>query len=459
MQAKIDQGMKIALFGLLVFALLAVQRPAIGASPGFFRTVSRDGRWDLIGPDGNNVISKGVCSVSLDNDFLSNGNRSPYAEAALAKYGNAGQWRLATAKRLQGWGFNTVGAWSDPRMEEPMDGSRLAATVNVGLGFQFHEKMNPGANLWQQKGFPDVFDPQFGTFCIQTARRICSARRNDRHLLGWFTDNELGWGELWRGPGEELLVRFLNMPHASPGRRAAFAMLRRRYGAIARFNAAWQVKFSSWEEAARAKEIASPPGIDRRKSPDAPFVADCNAFLAEAADRYFKTVREAILAADPNHLLLGCRFGYVPEKPVLEAAARWMDVLSCNVYREDPSRDLARYADVRKPILIGEFYFRATDSGLPNRNAGPPTVATQEDRAAGFEKYVRAALRFPEVIGYHWFQYADHPAEGRFDGENSNCGLVTIEDRPYDILVQRMIRINAMAEELHKASSRKPGAP
>jgi len=56
--------------------------------------------------------------------------------------------------------------------------------------------------------------------------------------------------------------------------------------------------------------------------------------------------------------------------------------------------------------------------------------------------------RKPSVVGYHWFEHADQPAEGRFDGENSNYGTVTIEDNPYLELTETMTMINAAAEQL-----------
>ena len=56
-------------------------------------------------------------------------------------------------------------------------------------------------------------------------------------------------------------------------------------------------------------------------------------------------------------------------------------------------------------------------------------MATQAERADAFRRYATAALRHPSIVGYHWFEHADQPAEGRFDGENSNFGTVTIEDR------------------------------
>jgi len=79
-------------------------------------------------------------------------------------------------------------------------------------------------------------------------------------------------------------------------------------------------------------------------------------------------------------------------------------------------------------------------------------VASQLERAQCFERYVTAALRKPAVVGYHWFEHADQPAEGRFDGENSNFGTVTIEDNVYAELTETMTRVNAAAEQIHAAA-------
>ena len=45
--------------------------------------------------------------------------------------------------------------------------------------------------------------------------------------------------------------------------------------------------------------------------------------------------------------------------------------------------------------------------------------------------------------------HADQPAEGRFDGEDSNFGMVTIEDNVYAELTDTMTRVNAAAEQIH----------
>jgi len=79
-------------------------------------------------------------------------------------------------------------------------------------------------------------------------------------------------------------------------------------------------------------------------------------------------------------------------------------------------------------------------------------VPTQRDRADRFEEYVTALMRLPFMVGFHWFEFCDEPAEGRFDGENSNYGLVNIKDEPWEVLVERMARVNPTLEALHASA-------
>jgi hypothetical protein len=102
-----------------------------------------------------------------------------------------------------------------------------------------------------------------------------------------------------------------------------------------------------------------------------------------------------------------------------------------------------------RPCLIGEFSFRGADSGLPNTNGAGPLVASQADRATSFRHYINAAMRKPAIVGFHWFEHADQPAEGRFDGENSNFGIVSIEDGLYEELAEAMNSVNQDAEIHH----------
>jgi agarase len=244
-------------------------------------------------------------------------------------------------------------------------------------------------------------------------------------------------------------------------------MLREHYRDFSQFKAVWPTAAHSWEEFARMDKVEAPffrmpPGgwndaLETRANLANParaaFSADCDAFTAVVADRYFEQCVSAIKAADPNHLVIGSRFGYQPQASVIAAAGRYLDVISFNCYDLDASAAIDAYAAVGKPCLISEFSFRGDDVGLPNSHGAGPRVESQIERAQCFERYVTAALRKPAVVGYHWFEHADQPAEGRFDGENCNYGAVTIKDEAYAELTETMTKVNAAAEQIHATAA------
>ncbi|MFN3657737.1 MAG: agarase [Pseudolabrys sp.] len=430
---------------------------------GFFRVAERDGVFWLVDPDDGRFLSKGVNTVRFDQDAIQNTTRVPYADACRAKYGSEETWRAAAAKRLAGWGFNTIGAWSDEAVASA--GPVLAVTPNLDLGMTFAWQTNDANPNLPRQDFPDVFDPAFAAHVRQRARDLCAARADEPRIVGWFIDNELRWGPDWRGP-DELLTLFLNLSPATPGRHAAIELLRERHGEFAAFSSMWKTPARSWEELAALPRVSPPyprkppyqrdateeDAANRADPARAAFAADCDAFLALLAERYFALTAAAIRAADGNHLVLGSRFAFPPPREVIEACARHADVISFNCYGPDPNGALDAYAFTGKPCLLGEFSFRATDSGLPNTNGAGPLVANQTERAESFRTYVTAGLRRRALVGYHWFEHADQPAEGRFDGENSNFGTVTINDEIYEALTREMTALNAEAEQLHAAA-------
>ena len=441
---------------------LAADAPATKANQ-FFRAEKVNGRWWLISPDGRRFISKGVTTVQFAQDTIQGTRTSPYGDTNREKYGSVEAWRKAVAARLIGWGFNTLGAWSDDSISEvTVDGKRLAYDPIIDLGSRFVGEKQQGA-AWLHGIFPDVFDPEFETMAHRLARERCVPRAGDAWLLGWFTDNELRWGPDWRG-SDELLTMFLMLPASMPGKKAAVDLMRERYGSVTNFNAVWKTTFESWDQLTQTNAIQAPvvrkaiyqqnQETERQANESNPkraaFVADCEAFLARLAERYFRITSEAIKAADPNHMNFGCRFAYVPPQPVIAAAAKYVDAISFNSYQLDPRRTIEKYAVFGKPLIIGEFSFRSEDSGLPNRKGAGPKVKTQAERAAAFKEFVTLALQNPNLVGYHWFEHCDQPKEGRFDGENSNYGVVNIKDEPYKELTSVMAEVNAKAEALHE---------
>lgn len=416
------------LLSLHLLALPVLSARAAGS--GYFQVQQRDGVWWLISPAGQPMLSAGVDDASYLSDHILHTGRMPYHELVEKKYPSRDAWNRATIGRLRSWGFNTVGAWSDRELWD--QGMPYTMILNIAE--------QSGAD-WEHGKAVDVYDPRFERMAQEIATKECAPRRQDRQLIGYFSDNELRWGPDWRGK-ETMLDLYLELPEGAAGREHAIEFLKQRYGGeIAKLNAAWQI---------RAADFA---GI-RALSPSGAHQADADQFLGEVADRYFAVCARALHQADPNHLYLGARFAGQAPDPVFRAA-RVCDVVSINIYGFDPRPLVGRlYELTGKPILVTEFAFRATDSGLPNTKGAGPKVPSQRSRADAYSLYVALLESLPEAIGYHWFKWNDEPKEGRFDGENSNYGLVNIEDEPYLSFGEAVQAANQAAIQTHRASGR-----
>lgn len=376
-----------------------VVQPIHLTTTGFFHTEQAGGRWWLVTPDGKPFFSLGVNHVTPDPDTDQMTGMCPYCQTVAKDYASTQAWAVATVKRLQGWGFNTVGAWSD----NSLLGTELPYTVLLNLG----------------DGVSDYFNPSFATNCASTAASTVAPLKDDPQLLGWFLDNELHWGPDWRN-GETLLATYEQLPAGSPGRLVADA-----------------------------------------------HTGDAAGFAHAVAEQYFTVTTSAVRAVDPNHLVLGVRIiSVLSPADVVEVAGKWVDVMSVNNYTFNPglpatlntlfgpvlSTDdtlAAFYAAAKRPLLFSEFSYRAADSGLPNTYPPVyPVLATQADRADAYEQYTQSSYAAPYVVGQHWFELVDEPPGGRFDGENSNFGLVSTSDVPWQALVERATEINAKAPSL-----------
>ena len=135
---------------------------------GYFCVAENDGIFWLVDPDGGRFLSKGVNTVCFDQDHILGSPRIPYAEACTRKYGSEAAWRVAAGARLAGWGFNTLGSWSDQRLED--SGSfALAVTPNLDLGMSF---------AWITNGkFKEGPFRNFPMFSTSTSNVTCAVGR------------------------------------------------------------------------------------------------------------------------------------------------------------------------------------------------------------------------------------------------------------------------------------------
>jgi hypothetical protein len=424
------------------------------AATGRFRVEQVDGVWWLVTPEGHPFFSAGVTSVSAHGTYEPATSSYPYYQAILDKYGSEAAWTNATLERIAELGLDTIGAWSE------VDRFRGRFPYTPILGFAATAPAIPGTDNPYGGPLRDFFDPAFESGAAAVAQQAlpCAA---DPYCIGVFTDNELPWGPGFN-QGVWHLEAFMHLPAGAPGKLGLQDFLANRYGDdIAAFDTAWRLSLTSFDEIQDLTALSTDPAHDTAEAR-----ADRVAFRGAVAERYFHTVHDALRAVAPDVLILGARFlAYSTGPDTAVAAAPWVDVLSVNAYEWNDTwfaiaqsseqryghyytasllDDVdAMYADTGRPILIGEFGYRAADAGLPNSTPPVyPVLPDQTARADAYEHYMDLVLARPWVVGSHWFEYADQPVTGRPDGEDNNWGLVSITDAPYREVMLRMWSIH-----------------
>ncbi|MBN2452105.1 MAG: hypothetical protein JXR77_17085 [Lentisphaeria bacterium] len=419
---------------------------AASAATGFFR-VEKDGdRWWFVDPRGERFYAVGTDHVNYRAHWCQKLGYAPYHRNCEKLYGSAEAWAEVAAERLRRWGFNTLGAGNIAEVRY----RGLAHTLFAAFGSSFSD-LSALVEKTTWTGFPNVFDPRWEAYCTSRAQAVCAENRNDPWLLGYFLDNELEWyGKSHRGDG--IWTAALAWPADHSGKRALVDHLRRLHGDIAAFNRVWGQAVASWEDVAGLAEL--PPPDDEARAVQ-------TAWLAEVAERYFAVSAAAIRRADPNHLVIGSRFaGNAPEW-AWKACARHCDVVTFNHYpRIDfEGGDLSHLAElfgsyhalVERPMMVTEWSFPALDSGLPCKHGAGMRVDTQEQKAMCYEVMQHLLFRLPFLVGSDYFMWADEPELGISDTfpEDSNYGLVNVDDKPYPELTAMAAKLNPMACRLH----------
>ena len=393
-----------------------------------FSIEHRHGTVWLTRPDGERFFSLGVCCVNQGFSHERFDSMNP-GYAAFQHYETSNLWAAATVNRLASWGFTTVGGWSDYPVLRRCDDANVAFIPVLAVG------MTCGAP-WL-----DMWDTNLIAQMYQVARRQILPLRNDPRLLGYYSDNEMGW---WNAP---LFNMTLAQPSTSGQRQRLVKLLRQTY-------------HNDWSELLKDFE---PDGVGNFEELDGKGMLHLRAgsqgirvyrhFQSLMAERYYSLVRQIIRSYDPRGLILGDRYQSFYYPGVARAAAPSVDVVSMNLNAAWNDGTFPRFylntlhALTGKPIYVSEFYMSAEQNGTGNKNDSSsfPVVATQAERAAGFRNTLEALLRTPYVVGADWFQYYDEPTLGRFDGENYDFGLVDIHDRPYPLLTAAGQALNLMA--------------
>lgn len=425
---------------LLVFlASLLVIRVSDAAGTGGYKVVKDDrGVWWFEKATGERFVSIGVNNVS-DEPYAPRPNTTFYAPVAEKYGGDKAAWGAAVRRLLTDHGFNTLGAWSAP---SAVEGGAMPCTPVLYVVEGDHARCL------------DAMRPDFEDYVRTNTRAGIARIPKNADVLGVFLDNEMpwfgksGWDDI---PTYTLLEKAFELPLDDVRRRGAVKFLEERHGSIEGFAKAWGRPFETW---------GAVDAVTMQTSSGDAAMADREAFTAMLADRFFEVAARITREEMPGTLLLGVRFpGNAPES-VIRACGRHCDVVSVNQYVFEPRADertLARFWLLGgRPLMHTEFSWRSRSnaSGNPNTRGAGAIVETQAERAAAYEGLVPDTLSFPVVIGSHWFEFSDQSPEGRFDGENSNYGIVDIHDKPYGELLAGMARANATLHEVHAKTTR-----
>jgi hypothetical protein len=308
----------------------------------------------------------------------------------------------ATRARLIAWGFNTIGAYSLPPHV-----LKLPVTPQLDLGHK------PGFH-WR-----DPFHPAMGDALKAWAEYLTAPYRGNPLRIGYFTDNEVGW---WNGT---LYTYFIQRPASNHTKRRLVAFLRDFYGGDWRRFAADFVP----DGPSSFDELLGSEGRVPRLRPGGHGIQAVRRWTGVVTGHYYRLVRDAVRAADPEALILGDRLPIYYDPVAVRAMAPYVDVVSVNYDVDSPDGWIGHYFFdglrqlAGKPVLISEWFFAAQENRSGNRNTtgGLMTVSTQEERARGAAAAVQNFARHPAIVGLHWHLFYDEPVRGHGD---HNFGLI-----------------------------------
>ena len=387
-------------------------------STGFFRTEKIDGRWWFVDPDGYLFLSHGVDCVNpgrggstrdlnkrtgmfdvLPPDQFRQTSRSGSESV------NFGAWNLyrrygenfrekavdMVVKRMRKWGLNTIANWSSA---DVYNLNRIPYTLGL-------RDLAMDGNLM---GLTDVYVPGFAARMDSSMHTYLPVNRNNPWVVGYFVGNEPAW------LGQE--ARLCDLILEGPDRPI---------------------------KAELKKYLQDGDTPEHKKQ-----------FIYQTFDIFLQTVKSTMKRHDPNHMNLGIRFGNLNDldDQLMEICRNAFDILSFNLYDLKPRKEMMdralRLTDM--PMIIGEYHYGTIDRGMSQALF---QANSQQDRGVGYRYYTEQAYAHPGIIGTGYFQWCDQELLGRGDGENYNCGLIDITDRPYLHLVNAIMETAKQLYDVH----------
>lgn len=286
--------------------IAAFDASSIRGTAGYFRVAkTTQGQWWFLDPDNKPFYYRGICAVNRAGTAGGRrANPGAYAVTVDRKYNyqaSPDAFVEACKNKLLDLNFNAYGAWATEEF------------FNKGVPFteiiEFFKEGPFLPSINEKQGLPDIFHPDWLIAADRKARALCSPLRSSKLLVGYFTDNEIGFGKaddfgldlgFTAGQFDFALLRLvLGMKSGEPACEFAWNfLLNRHHNSFKELSDAWQVNITSKEDVKKLNE-------SKTLIPGKAFGEDAQAFVELYAKRYFEITNKCIRRYDPNHLILG----------------------------------------------------------------------------------------------------------------------------------------------------------
>ncbi len=422
---------------------------------GYFRVEKGADRWWMVDPEGQAtwvIGSMGEIPGRTDG----NGN---YQLAAWfeKEYGDN---RLAYASMqyelLESWGFNSLAGWTVDEFAEISADHYLRkenylpmySVLNfsiMGPDKDYYVKDNKGHYKGvSDHSFPDPFNPQWRRDAREKAESMIRRYRDKAWFAGWFMDNEIDYGSLFRYVwGEYSAKEFMRF-------------LENKYGDIKDLNKAWTSTFGSYDYASFQDILSDKP---EPAEWDDPLFIDFTAFERIMMAEYIGYTYDLVKELDPNHLLISNRLNLGPMMCLYRTIDLWSryDMICVNIYPQNlfvgfSKGELALldwiHEKTGKPLIIGEWSVPAMDSelydfgkdpfGRPMDWSWPQVMKDQTQRGEAYRTCMMQLASKPYMIGAGWFKVLDVNSYSR----RANRGLINGEHQVYSEMIEAVSSTN-----------------
>lgn len=412
---------------------------------GAFRVEKYQGKWYIVDPDGCLFFSRGINSCTQGQYWVTSKGRDCfytrqparkdavfnfYMDNCNIRYQND-SWHDFHFKRMESWGFNTVGNWSNNKLYQARK-----------MPYTLHLPMPATTRINGNRTFWDAFDPAFEAELHKSLKTSFAWIIDDPFCLGIFIGNELRFGPMPQLA--ELTLASNTLTHA---KKAFIQQLKTKYNEIAKLNEAWKTSYQTWDDLHKSIEIAEKNTACK---------ADFEAFTYAFINQFFQVSQRVVKQNAPNRMYIGSRFFCNDYNRIwlLQTAAKYCDIVTINNYalHHDCFDYQTRVGD--KPVMITESSVGHSERGMQGILAYPGQAPNARQEALNI--LLTSVVRNPHIVGIHHFSFKDQTLIGRWDGENFGFGLVDVTDTPYQEFLDAH---RAFAEKLYEFRLNSKPAP